>query len=200
MWAMEKNLFSGIGSPILAFLGLDLSFYYWHRLNHRAPFLWRFHNCHHSDPDLDATTSFRFHPGEIVLSSSLRLVQGAIIAPVLSVVFAHELIFQACTFFHHSNIRMPKKLDWLLSYVIITPRMHGIHHSNYKSETDSNYGVIFSFWDRLHGTFRNSPAQKKITIGVPGYGSPEDNKTKELLKAPFKQQKDYWRGRIKRPE
>lgn len=198
-WGIDNAPWDSHLNSILGFLSLDLSFYYWHRLNHKSPFLWRFHNCHHSDPDLDSTTAFRFHPVEVAFSSSLRLCQGAIIAPTLGLLLAFETIFQLCTFFHHSNISLPKKLDQAISLFFVTPRMHGIHHSNYKAETNSNYGVIFSFWDRIHGTFRNAPPQFSIKIGVPGYSDSKCNKIRGLILAPFKKQNDYWKGRIKRP-
>lgn len=180
---------------IVGFLLLDLTFYYWHMLNHRFPFLWRFHNTHHIDPDLDVSTAFRFHFGEVALSSIFRAIQVLIIGPSLFIFLTYELVFQIATFFHHSNLGLPKKWDQSLKLIIVTPRMHGIHHSNYQSETNSNYSVIFSFWDRLHRTFVKNVSQSEVKVGVPGYSLPEDNHLLSLIKAPFQPQKDYWLGR-----
>lgn len=177
---------------LLGFLLMDLTFYYWHRLNHEIPLLWRFHNVHHADPDLDVTTSMRFHFVEIAYSSVFRLVQLAVIGinPILFI--CYEFMFQASTFFQHSNIRLPIRCEQLLNKIIVTPRMHGIHHSNYMDETNRNYGVIFSFWDRLHRTIKLNIPQQSITIGVPGYQKRSDNKLINLLMMPFKTQRNYW--------
>lgn len=179
---------------VLGFLLLDLTFYYWHRLNHRTPFLWRFHNAHHIDPDLDASTGFRFHFGEVALSTIFRVIQVATIGPALGTLLIYELVFQVETYFHHSNLRLPLAFEGPLNWLIVTPRMHGIHHSQFHDETDSNYSVVFSAWDRLHGTYRWGVPQDAITIGVPGYYEPADNSIWRVLWLPFARQRDYWHG------
>lgn len=176
----------------LAFLLMDLSFYYWHRVNHSIPFLWRFHNVHHADPDLDVSTSFRFHFGEVALSALFRAVQIAVIGVSGWTYAAYELIFQLNTMFHHSNVRLPIRLERLLNLVLVTPRMHGIHHSQVRPETNSNYSVVFSWWDRLHRTVRLNVPQSRIEIGVPGYSRPEDNGLRAALTLPFRRQREYW--------
>jgi sterol desaturase/sphingolipid hydroxylase (fatty acid hydroxylase superfamily) len=178
---------------VLGFVLLDLSFYYWHRLNHEVRFLWRFHNVHHLDPDLDVTTGLRFHFGEVLFSTIFRAAQVILIGPSLPLFVAFEMIFQIETFFHHSNLRLPLSVDRLLAFFIVTPRMHAVHHSQFHRETDSNYSVIFSFWDRLHRTFRRGTADD-IKIGVPGYSLDSDNTFSALLFAPFLRQRDYWQG------
>ncbi|GAB4342792.1 MAG: sterol desaturase family protein [Candidatus Abyssubacteria bacterium] len=177
---------------VAGFLLMDLSFYYWHRLNHEVPLLWRFHNVHHVDPDLDVTTSFRFHFGEILYSTVFRVVQVGLIglAPLTYIVY--EFLFQAETMFHHSNVRLPIRVERLLNKVIVTPRMHGIHHSVVRDETNSNYSVIFRWWDLLHRTLRLNVPQSGITIGIPAYLGDEDNNVVKLLALPFKGQRDYW--------
>ncbi len=177
---------------VVGFLLLDLFFYYWHRLNHKIPFLWRFHNVHHSDPDLDVSTGFRFHFGEVFFSTAFRVVQVSLIGVSLPTFAIYEIIFQANTLFHHSNLRLPIALERLLNKCLVTPRMHGIHHSQIRCETDSNYGVVFPWWDRLHRTLGLNIAQSEIKIGVPGYSSPQDNKLWRLLIAPFVKQREYW--------
>lgn len=177
---------------ILGFLLMDLSFYYWHRLNHTLPLLWRFHNVHHVDPDLDISTSMRFHVVEILYSSVFRLVQLGLIGVNPLTFFCYEWLFQANTFLQHSNLRLPFGFEKRLNKILVTPRMHGIHHSNYFTETNSNYGSVFSFWDRLHKTLKLDVAQKDIIIGVPGYSKPSDNRIIQLLLMPFKSQNKYW--------
>ena len=127
------------GQFIVAFLLMDLSFYWWNVLNHRIPFLWRFHNVHHIDPDLDVSTGFRFHFGEVAMSAVFRVVQVALIGISAPAFATYELVFQANTLFHHSNVRLPIRFERLLNKVLVTPRMHGIHHSQVQGETNSNY-------------------------------------------------------------
>lgn len=175
-----------------AFLLMDLSFYYWHRLNHEVPFLWRFHNVHHFDPDLDVSTAFRFHFGEIALSAGLRVVQVVLIGLSGWAFAAYELAFQANTLFHHSNVRLPIRVERALNRLLVTPRMHGIHHSQVERETNSNYGVVLPWWDRLHRTLGLNVPQSGIVIGVPGYSEPDDNRFWQALTAPFRRQREYW--------
>ena len=180
---------------ILGFLLLDLSFYYWHRLNHRIPFLWRFHNVHHFDPDMDVSTGFRFHFVEVALSALFRALQMIAVGPTISLFLLYESVFQVVTYFHHSNLRLYGKLDRAMNFFMVTPCMHGIHHSDFQKETNSNYSVICSLWDRLHGTFRQQIPQSEIVIGVPGYSLDRDNRLPAVLLAPFVRQKEYWKGR-----
>ena len=185
---------------VAGFLLMDVTFYYWHRLNHKINFLWRFHNIHHIDQDMDASTGFRFHLAEVAISSIFRFLQMLLIGPTLLVFLSYEFVFQMATLFHHSNIRLPLTIDNSLKFFIVTPRMHEMHHSQFRNETDSNYSVVFSFWDRIHNTFTENANFKKVVIGVPGYMSPEDNRIKNLLLMPFKKQKNYWKGQISRPD
>ena len=178
---------------VLAFLLMDLSFYYWHLLNHRVPLLWRFHNVHHIDPDLDVSTALRFHFGEVAFSAGFRLVQVLLLGISGWTYLVYELTFQANTLFHHTNLRLPIRLERILNRVLVTPRMHGIHHSQVERETNSNYGVVFPWWDRLHRTLGLNVPQSAITIGVPGYAEPDDNRLWHALGLPFRKQRDYWR-------
>lgn len=170
---------------LIAFLILDYTNYIWHILNHKLPFLWRFHVVHHSDPDLDISTALRFHFGELIGSVFFRgvfvLLSGASPLQVL----LYEVIFEAATQFHHSNWKLPYRFEKILNWLIVTPRMHGIHHSVIKSETDSNYSVIFSFWDRIHQTVRLNINQDAIITGVPSYNNPSELTVLYLLKMPF---------------
>lgn len=184
---------NGLFVFIFGFLLMDLSFYYWHRLNHEIPLLWRFHNVHHIDPDLDVTTSMRFHFVEIIYSSIFRFIQLTLIGLNPVTFICYEFVFQASTLFQHSNLKLPIRFERMMNWVLVTPRMHGIHHSDYQEETNSNYGVIFSFWDRLHHSIKLNVPQQLITIGIPGYHKQTDNKLLNLLLMPFKTQRDYWK-------
>jgi sterol desaturase/sphingolipid hydroxylase (fatty acid hydroxylase superfamily) len=177
----------------LSFLLMDLAFYYWHVANHRVPFFWRFHNVHHIDPDLDVTTAFRFHFGEIALSSVFGLIAVSTIGISGWAFAVYQLIFQAEVLFHHSNLRLPIRFERLLSKIIVTPRMHGIHHSQVWRENNSNFGTVFTWWDRIHRTLGLNIPQSQVAIGIPGYCLEEDNRVSNALLLPFRKQRDYWR-------
>ncbi len=177
---------------LLAFVLMDLTFYWWHRANHRIPLLWRFHNVHHFDPDLDLSTAFRFHFVELAFSAGFRILQVGLIGISAWTYVVYEVVFQAGTLFHHSNIRLPVRIERMLVTVFVTPRMHGIHHSQVPMETNSNYSTVFSFWDRLHRTLGLNIPQSSVEIGVPGYALPEDNRLTNALIAPFYPQRNYW--------
>lgn len=199
-WSSERpfGLIHAIRMPVgvqfvVAFLMMDLAFYWWHVANHRIPLLWRFHNVHHIDPDLDVSTAFRFHAGEVALSTVFRIVQVSLIGLSAWMFAVYEIVFQANTLFHHSNVRLPIRIERLLNLVIVTPRMHGIHHSQVRDETNSNYSVVFSWWDRLHRTIGLNVPQSEIRIGIPGYAEPADNSLANTFLMPFRRQRDYWR-------
>jgi sterol desaturase/sphingolipid hydroxylase (fatty acid hydroxylase superfamily) len=177
---------------MLGFLLMDLSFYYWHRLNHEWPLLWRFHNVHHIDPDLDVTTSFRFHFVEVLYSTAFRALQVLLIGVSPVTYAAYEIAFTCETAFHHSNLRLPIRVERALCKILVTPRMHGIHHSQVYEEANANYGTIFRWWDIFHGTLRLGVRQSDVDIGVPAYSSPEDNTLSRLTALPLTRQRDYW--------
>jgi len=178
---------------VLEFLAMDLTFYYWHRANHALPILWRFHNVHHVDQDLDVSTSFRFHLGEVLFSAGFRALQVYLFGISIISYLLYDVVFQCATMFHHSNWRLPLKLERPLNKIIVTPRMHGIHHSVIREETNSNFSVIFRWWDLLHGTLMLNIKQADIIIGIPAYMKPEDNRFLNLLMLPFRKQREYWR-------
>jgi sterol desaturase/sphingolipid hydroxylase (fatty acid hydroxylase superfamily) len=178
---------------LLSFLLMDLTFYWWHVANHRIPFLWRFHNVHHIDPDLDVSTAFRFHFGEVAFSAAFRAVQVGLIGLSAGAFAFYEVVFQVSTLFHHSNLRLPERLERRLNALLVTPRMHGIHHSDVREHTNSNYSVVLSCWDRLHRTLGLDVPQSQIVIGVPAYSDAKDNTPLNALLLPFRPQRDYWR-------
>lgn len=158
------------GAPGLALdlLLLDFLIYWWHRANHVVPLLWRFHDIHHRDEFLDTSSAVRFHSGEVVLSATAR---AAIIVPLalpLSSVLAFETVVLLAALFHHSNTRLPRGLERGLSWLIITPSIHWVHHHALRADTDSNYGTLFSFWDRLFASKSRSPRRLDMPIGVEG--------------------------------
>lgn len=198
IWAEEMGvgILNWLGFPIwltyvIAFLLLDYGNYLWHLLNHKWDFLWRFHNVHHIDLDLDVTTALRFHFGEVLLSIFFRGLMIVIIGPPYLLVLFYEIIFEAANLFHHSNWKMPYKLEKALSMLIVTPRMHGIHHSIVQKETNSNYSVIFNIWDRLHQSLRLNVHQDHIDIGVPSYRNLDEQSVKNLLLLPLRKTRPW---------
>jgi sterol desaturase/sphingolipid hydroxylase (fatty acid hydroxylase superfamily) len=160
-WASEREfgLLHWIAAPwwiALAFtlLARSLGQYAIHVAAHKIPLLWRLHRVHHCDDQLDATSALRTHPFEMVVSAAAVvpvIVLGGLSPVVLAVFEAFEIIFNLV---QHANIRMPETVERLARVLIVTPYLHRIHHSPEQVETDSNYGSVFTFWDRLFGTYR----------------------------------------------
>jgi len=189
-WGLLKQL----GLPwwlelALAIVLLDYTLYVWHYLTHKVPFLWRFHVAHHIDLDLDASTALRFHFGELVLSVPWRAAQVVIIGVSPISYLAWQTFVFPSILFHHSNVRLPIGMERWLNRLIVTPRMHGIHHSIVENETNSNWSSGFTVWDRLHGTLRLNVPQQQITIGVPAYQNPKEVELKETLLLPLRKQR-----------
>ena len=156
----------GAARAMLAVLLLDGWTYAWHRLNHALPLLWRFHRWHHADRAMDVTTASRFHTGEIVLSSLLRVPVLALIGCRIEELALYEFLLFAVVQFHHANIGLPERLDRVLRAVIVTPSLHKVHHSIVRAECDSNYSSLFSWWDRIFRTRRISAEPRRIVFGV----------------------------------
>jgi sterol desaturase/sphingolipid hydroxylase (fatty acid hydroxylase superfamily) len=176
----------------LAVALLDYTLYVWHVLTHKVPFLWRFHVAHHVDLDLDASTALRFHFGELALSVPWRAAQLIIIGVSPIAYSTWQTFVFLSIMFHHSNVELPISLERWLNRLIVTPRMHGIHHSMVREETNSNWSSGLTIWDRVHGTLRLNVPQDKITIGVPAYREPEDVELLKILPMPFGQQRPTW--------
>jgi len=173
----------------IAFILFDLWIYTWHWTNHQIPFLWRFHRVHHSDPAMDMTTALRFHPVEIMLSSVLNIIIFAIIGLNMEVLIIYKGIFHMNVLFHHSNFRISPKMDRFMRTLIVSPNMHRIHHSNIREETDSNYSSLFSFWDRIFGTYRRRDV-KEITFGLEKWMEEKWQTVAGLLKLPFQENRE----------
>jgi sterol desaturase/sphingolipid hydroxylase (fatty acid hydroxylase superfamily) len=170
---------------VAAFLLLDCWTYGWHRINHRVPFLWRFHRMHHSDPAMDVTTATRFHLGEISFSSALRLALIPLLGIPLWTLIVYDTMLLGCTQFHHANIQLPARLDTALRYAIVTPNMHKVHHSRLQPETDSNFSSLLSVWDRLFASYREKPDYSQIRFGLDGYDDDARQSVKGLLLTPI---------------
>jgi sterol desaturase/sphingolipid hydroxylase (fatty acid hydroxylase superfamily) len=165
---------------------LDYTLYLWHVLTHKSAFLWRFHEVHHADRDLDASTALRFHFGELVLSVPWRAAQIAAIGVPPDALALWQTLLLLSILFHHSNVRLPLRLESWIARVVVTPRMHGIHHSVVVDERNSNWSSGLSVWDWLHGTFRFDVPQEQIVIGVEGEPRPEDVTLPKMLALPFR--------------
>lgn len=173
------------GLPGLAFdlLLLDFLIYWWHRANHVVPFLWRFHEVHHRDEFLDASSAVRFHFGEVALSAMAR---AAIMIPLglpLASILAFETLVLVSTLFHHSNLRLPAALERALSWIVVTPSIHWVHHHALREDTDSNYATVLSLWDRLFASRSRHARTPDMKIGVEGL--PEQNFAR-LFALPFR--------------
>jgi sterol desaturase/sphingolipid hydroxylase (fatty acid hydroxylase superfamily) len=174
----------------LAVLLLDYTTYFWHILTHKIPFLWRFHRVHHADRDLDASTAFRFHFGENLISVVFRAGQIFVIGVSPEALRIWQTMFFASVVFHHSNLRLPGDLDERLAKLIVTPRLHGVHHSEIQDEADSNFSSGLTIWDRIHGTYRDEDETRELTIGVPGF--PDDLSLLTLVALPLAETDGDW--------
>lgn len=153
---------------IASIVGLDVVSYGWHRANHQLRWLWRFHQVHHSDATFTVSTGVRFHPGELLLSLPVRLsAVAALGAPPEGVVF-FELIFAVANLVEHGDINLPARLEQRLARVLVTPGLHRRHHSTQVTELNTNFGTIFSLWDRWFRTFLASGSTADVQTGLPG--------------------------------
>jgi sterol desaturase/sphingolipid hydroxylase (fatty acid hydroxylase superfamily) len=173
---------------------LDYTLWHWHRWTHRVGWLWRFHLVHHVDRDLDASTALRFHFGEMLLSIPYRAAQMALIGAGPDALALWTGVLLVSILFHHSNLRLPAALDGRLARLLVTPRMHGIHHSERREEMDSNFSSLLSVWDALHHTLRLDVPQETVSIGVPGYRERRQLGLLAQLTLPFRRHHAYWPG------
>lgn len=182
----------GAASLVAGIVLLDYTLWWWHWASHRVPFLWRFHLVHHVDRDLDASTALRFHFGEHTLSFVYRAAQIALLGASSQAVWLWQLILFASILFHHANVELPIAWERRLVRLVVTPRMHGIHHSERFHETDSNWSSLLSWWDYLHGTLLLNVPQQTIRIGIPAYQDPRDVTVRRILAIPFEKQRKAW--------
>ena len=170
----------------IALLLFDGWMYLWHRANHKIPFLWRFHRMHHSDREMDVTSATRFHTGELIFSSILRLGVIPLLGLELWQLVLYEVMLLPVIQFHHSNVNLPERWDRLLRAIIVSPNMHRVHHSRIQHETDSNYSSVFSFWDRLACTFRRREDVGAIEFGLLEFDDLKWQTILGMLRTPFR--------------
>jgi sterol desaturase/sphingolipid hydroxylase (fatty acid hydroxylase superfamily) len=171
---------------VIALLVLDFSFYAVHVAMHKVPLLWRFHSVHHSDPEMDVTTTIRQHPGEGLIRYGAIVVFAFALGASPAAFLVYRLAAALNGLLEHANLRAPRWLDGGLSFVTTWPHMHKIHHSRVPAETDSNYSNLFSVWDRLFGTFTPSEGGTTVEFGLDGLDDPAMQTTAGLFRMPFR--------------
>lgn len=181
-----RSLIAGYGGPLviqilLSVLILDGVAYIWHRLNHTIPFLWRFHATHHSDNLIDSSSAIRFHPGEVLISLVLRFAVVWLLGIPLVGLFIFELIFLTSNFVEHSYVRLPAHWERRLQWLLVTPALHRWHHSVNWREANSNYGTIFSFWDRIFKSLQSVTEIHQFKTGLPGHETKAFGLLKSLM-------------------
>jgi sterol desaturase/sphingolipid hydroxylase (fatty acid hydroxylase superfamily) len=199
VYAGERGigLFNIIPIPyLLAFVGsllaLDLAIYSFHLLFHAVPALWRVHRVHHADLDIDVSTGVRFHPIQMMLSVIIKSVTILLLGPPALSVLTFEVLSHAITLFNHGNVRIPAALDRVLRWFVVTPDMHRIHHSIHNAETDSNFGFVLPWWDRMFGTYRAEPAagQVRMVVGIETFRTDRDLWLDRLVLNPILDDRD----------
>lgn len=187
LWANANGLglFNYLNLPafselLLFILIFDLAIYWQHRIFHLVPIFWRFHRVHHTDEDYDLTTGSRFHPGSILISAMIKVGLVIVFGASALAILAAEILLNLTSMFNHSNLRLPERVDGFLRRFIVTPDMHRIHHSRQVVEHNRNFGFNFSFWDRLFGSYLQSPekSQEFMEIGISGF---EGNATRRIV-------------------
>ena len=174
-------LYVVLGVLLLDFIGAYLA----HWTEHKVKPLWMVHLVHHSDHHVDTTTANRHHPLESMVRFSFTLLAVFILGAPIGIVMLYQSLSVVLSQFNHANIKLPIKLDQWLSYVLVTPHMHKVHHHYVLPYTDSNYGNIFAIWDRLLGTYKNL-GEEHIVYGVDVFPNEEENsRVGSLLKQPF---------------
>jgi sterol desaturase/sphingolipid hydroxylase (fatty acid hydroxylase superfamily) len=178
---LDVPLWAGILLTVVLF---DLLIYFQHRVFHAVPLLWRLHRVHHADPEMDATTGVRFHPVEIWISMVVKIAAAVALGAPPEGVVAFEILLNATSLFEHAAIRIPPALDRALGWVIVTPNLHRIHHSEREHETNSHYGFCLSLWDRIFGTWRGR-WEGELVLGVRGWRAVPEQTLPRLLTQPF---------------
>jgi len=155
-------------ATITSIVILDFVIYLQHVMVHAVPVLWRLHRVHHADLDFDVTTGARFHTLEIILSMLIKFATIAVLGPPVVAVVIFEVVLNATSMFNHGNVRLPKNVDRIVRWIVVTPDMHRVHHSIEDDETNSNFGFNLPWWDRLFGTYRDQPraGHEAMTIGI----------------------------------
>lgn len=171
---------------IVSVLALDFSSWLVHWIMHKNAFLWKVHTIHHSDNNVDVTTGLRHHPGDSLLRGVFFILLIFVSGSPMYGVMIYQTLVVLSTAFTHANIRLPEKLDYVISFILVSPDMHKVHHHWKQPYTDSNYGATFSFWDRLFGTYKQLNV-RDIKYGLDRYyPNEEDENFGKLMTHPFK--------------
>lgn len=199
-WTVDNHfgilqLASGINPWIFLIIGLLLldliGAYLVHFVEHKVKFLWRFHLVHHSDLWVDTTTANRHHPGESVIRFVFTTLAVVLVGAPMWMVFLYQSASVVLSQFNHANVTLPVTIDKMLSYIIVSPDMHKVHHHYVLPHTDSNYGNIFSIWDRLFGTF-STIKREDIVYGIDTHMEVDKNNSViNLLKIPFQKAQSF---------
>lgn len=176
---------------LVTFAALDLFQWGQHWVQHRVPIFWRFHQVHHTDLDVDLTTGFRTHPLEALVQVLGRSILVLALGLPLIAVLAFEIALEVVGFVAHASLRIPRAVDAVARRLLVTPDFHRVHHSVFRDETDSNYGGIFSFWDRLFRTCHEQPRKGHLDmeIGLLEYREARGLNALQLLALPFRRQR-----------
>lgn len=160
--------------------------YFIHWTEHKVKWMWKFHLIHHTDTNVDVTTGLRHHPGETVFRIGFTILAVIVVGAPIGIVMLYQSLSVLFAHITHANIHMPRKLDHILSYVLVTPNMHKVHHHYTQPFTDTNYGNIFSIWDRLFGTYAYVADTRTLRYGIDTHLKPEENdRLGNLLGIPF---------------
>lgn len=171
---------------VLGILLFDFGSYLTHNLQHKFSFLWRFHRVHHSDSHLNVSSSLRFHPVDVIVAQCLYQCIGTMLIGLSMPSFIiYGTIAIPLLILQHSNVKFPDKLEQMASWVIATPGWHKIHHSTEKAQTDSHYGDVFTFWDRIFGTWGKTQPHE-IRYGIDDFHQDQHHKVGYLMTSPFK--------------
>lgn len=174
----------GILVTLVVFDGVN---YTQHYLFHRIPLLWRLHRTHHSDAEYDFSTGVRFHPLEALLVHAVQFLTIYLLGAAPAAVFATQVVFLVISFVEHANVRIPSVVDRTLRLVFVTPDMHRVHHSQLARENQSNFSNLFSWWDRLFGTYVHAPSagHDGIVFGLPEFSERKHATLPWMLAQPF---------------
>ena len=174
---------------ILGIVVLDLAVYWQHRIFHVAPLLWRLHRVHHTDTEFDVTTALRFHTIEIFLSYFIKAIVIVALGISFESVIIFEVVLNFCAMFNHGNYELPRPVEKIVRFFIVTPSMHRVHHSVFKEETNSNYGFCLSIWDRVFGSYTHKPKEdpRFMSIGIETFRDTHSQGLLQLLSQPFKE-------------
>jgi len=187
VWTQTQGygLFNSVALPlgvlvIGTLLARGFISFFTHYLMHKVPMLWRLHRVHHLDTELDVTTTVRFHPIEFVVNLLIGVPLVIAFGMTPWVLLLYELLDVVVTLFSHANIRLPRHIDRVLRYIIVTPDLHRVHHSSWQPETDSNFSAVFPIWDILFRTFHTETRMPHETMEL-GLEEVRDERTNRIL-------------------